>query len=255
MIFYLVYFSWFFGEILKTNIFQGSTSPGKKIKTKNRGSSLLIGIIIFISIFMFFLFTGYRINLTSNWIFYPAIASLIFYLLYIIKILWTIIFLSIESSRSIDENDKGSALLIIVSNFIIITVAFLFAGYNIALLPTWIFIPGIVLMIIGFIIRQWSIAILGYFFSSTVGVKKNHKLIDIGPYQLIRHLSYTAGFMFVIGLGLTLQSWGTIIIAIIMSSIAYSYRIHREENLLITKFGNEYIKYMKRTKKLIPYIL
>lgn len=124
LIFYLVYFSWFFGEIFKTNIFQHSKSHGEKIKTKNRGSSLLIGIIIFISIFMFFLFTGYKINLTSNWMFYPAIASLIFYLLYIIKILWTIIFPSIESSGSIDENDKGSALLIIVSNFILLQLLF-----------------------------------------------------------------------------------------------------------------------------------
>ncbi|MDD3984858.1 MAG: isoprenylcysteine carboxylmethyltransferase family protein [Methanobacterium sp.] len=110
-------------------------------------------------------------------------------------------------------------------------------------------------MIIGFIIRQWSITILGCFFLPTVGVKKDHKLIDSGPYKLIRHPSYTGSCIFLIGLGLTLQSWGTVIIAIIIISIAYGYRIHIEENILISKFGDEYIKYMKRTKKIIPYIL
>lgn len=105
LIFYLVYFPWFFGEILRTNLFQHPKNH-EDIKTKNIGSSILIGVIIFISIFTISLFTGYRINLKSNWFFYPAIGSLIFYLLYVIKILWIIIFPSVKDGNIIYDNDK-----------------------------------------------------------------------------------------------------------------------------------------------------
>jgi protein-S-isoprenylcysteine O-methyltransferase Ste14 len=33
----------------------------------------------------------------------------------------------------------------------------------------------------------------------------------------------------------------------------FIYRIRIEEKMLIEKFGDEYLQYMKRTKKLIPF--
>ena len=41
---------------------------------------------------------------------------------------------------------------------------------------------GIGLMLLRIIIRQWSIAVLGGFFSSTVGTQKGQKVVDKGPY-------------------------------------------------------------------------
>lgn len=34
----------------------------------------------------------------------------------------------------------------------------------------------------------------------------------------------------------------------------YLYRTNFEEKMLIQKFGDEYLEYMKDTKKMIPYI-
>ena len=79
--------------------------------------------------------------------------------------------------------------------------------------------------------------------------------MDNGPYKLIRHPSYTGGLLILIGLGLALQSWGAVLITLLILSLAYGYRIHVEEKLLVTELGDEYIDYMKRTKRLIPYIL
>jgi|GEM_PF-203880 protein-S-isoprenylcysteine O-methyltransferase Ste14 len=256
LIFYLVYFAWFLGEILKASVFPGSSSHGAKMKRRGVGSSILIGVIIFVSFAAFFFFTGYDITLSPNWVFYPGIVSLIFFLVYLIKIVRVSITPpSHLGETKIKEEDKGSALLIIVGNFVAIVVAFFFAAFNIALLPNWVFYLGVVLMILGVIVRQWSIAVLGRFFSSTVGVQKDQKVVDNGPYRLIRHPSYTGGFLFMIGLGLALQSWGTVLITLLIFSLVYGYRIRVEENALISKLGNEYVEYMKKTKKLIPYVL
>ena len=160
-----------------------------------------------------------------------------------------------RQGAKINRKDKGSALLIIISIIISITVSFLFAWYNIALLPSWTFYPGIVLMLLGIIVRQWSIFVLGRFFLGTVGTQEGQKVVKNGPYKLIRHPAYAGAILTLTGLGLALQSWGAVLITLLIFSLAYGYRIHIEENALILKLGNEYMNYMKRTKRIIPYIL
>ena len=110
-------------------------------------------------------------------------------------------------------------------------------------------------MILGIVIRQWSIVELGRFFSVNVGTQKGQKVVKNGPYKLVRHPSYTGLLLTLIGIGLALLSWGAVIILILVFGCTFGYRIHIEEKLLISEFNGEYIQYMKKTKRLIPYIL
>lgn len=50
---------------------------------------------------------------------------------------------------------------------------------------------------IGF--RLWSIHTLGRFFRGVVHVRADHKVIQRGPYRLLRHASYAGALMAVIG--------------------------------------------------------
>ncbi len=155
----------------------------------------------------------------------------------------------------INRKDKSSGLFLIVTIFMSIIIAIYFAGANIAMLPSWFFYPGIILMILGIIFRQWSIAVLGQFFSARLGTQKGQKVIEKGPYTLIRHPSYTGALIILIGIGLALQSLAAVLTLVLLFSLAYGYRIHIEEKVLISELGEEYIQYMKRTKKLIPYVI
>ena len=141
----------------------------------------------------------------------------------------------------IKKEDKGSRLLLSLGMYISVIVAFYFAFRNIAALPSWTFYPGIFLMILGIIIRQWSIAELGRFFSVNVGTQKGQKVVKNGPYKLIRHLSYTGLLLTLIGIGLALQSWGAVIILILVFGCTFGYRIHIEEKLLISELNGELI--------------
>ena len=150
------------------------------------------------------------------------------------------------------KKDKGSVLILRVLMYVSVMIAILFDLENTAMLPNWFFYPGIVLIVIGTLVRQWSIFVLGRFFTLTVSVQKNQKVVDHGPYRYIRHPSYLGLFLIIVGIGLALQSWGGIIVLLVMNGVAFGYRMHVEEKVLVSELGDDYIQYMKRTKRLIP---
>jgi protein-S-isoprenylcysteine O-methyltransferase Ste14 len=155
----------------------------------------------------------------------------------------------------LNRKDRGSGLFIFFIIFLSIITAILFAGAGIAMLPSWFFYPGIIVMILGIIFRQWSIAVLGRFFSGTVSTQEGQKVVENGPYKYIRHPSYTGALLILIGIGLALQSWGAVVTLVFLFSLAYGYRIHIEEKVLIKELGDPYVEYKKRTKRIIPYII
>jgi protein-S-isoprenylcysteine O-methyltransferase Ste14 len=130
-----------------------------------------------------------------------------------------------------------------------------FAKIGFGLLPDWIYYVGIAVMFAGIVFRQWAIAVLGRYFSTVLGVQEEHKVVDTGPYRLIRHPSYTGVLIFYAGIGLAVQSLASVMIAIAIFGIAYGYRIFVEEKVLINELGNSYVEYMKRTKRVIPYLV
>ena len=151
--------------------------------------------------------------------------------------------------------DRSSRLLISLSMFLSLMIAFLFAAFGIASLPSGAFYLGIGLMIAGILLRQWSIAVLGRYFSRTVGVQEGQAVVDRGPYRLVRHPAYTGSLLTMVGLGFVLQSWGAVLVLIAFFGAAFGYRIHVEEAVLTSKLGDEYVAYAKKTKRLIPYVL
>ena len=153
------------------------------------------------------------------------------------------------------RRDRGSAALIILSVFASITVAFSLGSAGVGALPDWVFYPGVFLMILGVVIRQWAIAVLGRFFSLTVRVAEDHRVVDKGPYRLVRHPSYTGVMITFTGLGLAVQSWPAVLVLLLVFGVAYGYRMQVEEATLALQLGEEYVAYTRRTKRLIPYFV
>jgi protein-S-isoprenylcysteine O-methyltransferase Ste14 len=193
-------------------------------------------------------------------LFPTTIAAAIFYVVYALwlfseLVIGGIIPRSRRRGAPIIYEDKSSRPLIALSTFLSLMIAFLFASSGIASLPTGAFYLGIGLMIVGILLRQWSIAVLGRYFSRTVGIQEGQAVVDWGPYRLVRHPAYTGSLLTTVGLGFVLQSWGAVLVLIAFFGVAFGYRIHVEEGVLISELGDEYIAYAKRTKRLIPYVL
>jgi protein-S-isoprenylcysteine O-methyltransferase Ste14 len=155
---------------------------------------------------------------------------------------------------TLEIKDRWSGLVVVFGLIAAVYLAFGLSLAGIALLPDWLFYPGIALMVLGIFIRQWSIALLGGFFSTLVSIQEGQTIIRKGPYRYVRHPSYTGAIMIFTGIGLAILSWGAVLVLLVASFIVYEYRIHIEEKALVEGFGEEYVRYMAETKMLVPFI-
>jgi len=153
------------------------------------------------------------------------------------------------------KRDRGSGALIIFTVLVSIIIALSLGYAGVGLLPDWVFYPGIFLMLLGVLVRQWAIAVLGRFFSLTVRVAEDHRVVVKGPYRLVRHPSYTGVLITFIGLALAVQSWGALLVLLTVFGVSYGYRMRVEERVLQSELGPDYAEYMKRTKRLIPFLI
>jgi len=153
------------------------------------------------------------------------------------------------------KKDRGSRALITFAILVSMLISFYFGYAGVGALPDWIFYIGIFLMFFGVLVRQYAIAILGRFFSLSVHVSEDQKVVDRGPYKLVRHPSYTGIMLMAIGLGLAVQSLAALLVLLLFFSISFGYRMYVEERALLSGLGQDYASYMKRTKRLIPFII
>ncbi|HVO77754.1 MAG TPA: isoprenylcysteine carboxylmethyltransferase family protein [Methanomassiliicoccales archaeon] len=149
----------------------------------------------------------------------------------------------------------GSNILIMIDWIVLFLACTIFAQRSIALLPEWSFYVGIALMVLGIIVRQWAIVVLGKWFSGSIAIQEGHQVVDVGPYRLVRHPSYTGALMIQIGIGLAFASWGAVLVIIVSFAIAYGQRMLIEEKELREQLGKRYADYMRRTKRLVPFLV
>jgi protein-S-isoprenylcysteine O-methyltransferase Ste14 len=117
-----------------------------------------------------------------------------------------------------------------------------------------VFFVGIVLMFAGMALRLYSVALLGRYFTFEVAVHTDQPVIEIGPYRYIRHPSYAGALLTITGLGLALGNWAGLIALLGCMVVAYGYRIRIEESALVEALGEPYKKYIRRTRRLIPFV-
>ena len=113
---------------------------------------------------------------------------------------------------------------------------------------------GFALMLVGISIRWVAIHTLGRFFTRTVTVMDDHRIIRSGLYRHLRHPSYAGCLLGDLGLGMAYSNWLSIVIIFVPILAASLYRIRVEEDALLENFGNEYIEYARSTKRLIPKV-
>ena len=121
-------------------------------------------------------------------------------------------------------------------------------------------VAGLLLLITGGLIRMKARLELkkkGRFGSLTKTVQlqivKGHQLVKDGLYKHIRHPIYLGEILRNVGFVVIFSSVYGILI-VLLASVFLLFRIEIEERMLIVVFDNQYKKYKKNTKKMIPYV-
>src|ERR1041385_6674636 len=112
-------------------------------------------------------------------------------------------------------------------------------------------VAAVVLFAAGLILRWWAIITLGRFFTVDVTTEKDHELVERGPFQWVRHPSYTGVLLAFIGWALTLRNWATMAVVLVPIFVAFWGGMNVEEEALRGALGERYADYIKRTKRLV----
>lgn len=116
----------------------------------------------------------------------------------------------------------------------------------------WPPLAGLGVFCAGIVLRIWAVRTLGRFFRYTVVVDEDHRVVEDGPYRLIRHPSYTGLLLATLGLGIALGNWLAIAACLLPPLVGFSIRLLHEEKVLAAQLGDPYRSYMRRTRRLIP---
>jgi len=156
-----------------------------------------------------------------------------------------------EGSRPADRGSYAALTVLMAAGY---WAAFYCAARYGRTFGAWASWLGAVLTVGGTLFRQWAIRTLGAYFTRSVRVSSDQRVVQEGPYRWVRHPSYTGGMLAAVGIGLALgNAWS---LAFLVAAIVpgFAYRIVVEEKALSETLGEPYRAYRVRTKRLIPFV-
>src|SRR5580704_16591702 len=109
-------------------------------------------------------------------------------------------------------------------------------------------------MMLGIALRQWSVLVLGQFFTVQVRVREDQTVVDTGPYRFVRHPSYTGIMITFLGVGVALENWLSLAALVVIPTIGLVVRIRVEERALTDALGEPYREFSRSRARLIPKV-
>lgn len=107
------------------------------------------------------------------------------------------------------------------------------------------------LLLAGIVVCWWARWHIGKLWAGGVEVKEGHRVVDTGPYGLVRHPIYTGAFMALVSFELIRARPVDLLFAVgFIAFFAVKARI--EERFLCANFGEAYENYRSRVPMLVP---
>ncbi|XVF67030.1 hypothetical protein PTKIN_Ptkin10aG0087900 [Pterospermum kingtungense] len=152
--------------------------------------------------------------------------------------------------------------LLISKNYLVAMVCSLLEYFlEIVLFPGlkeywWVSNTGLVMVVIGEIIRKLAIITAGQAFTHLIKVyhEEHHQLVTHGVYRFIRHPGYSGFLIWSVGTQIMLcNPISTVAFAIVVWHF-FAERIPYEEYFLKQFFGSDYEEYARRVPSGVPFV-
>ncbi len=109
--------------------------------------------------------------------------------------------------------------------------------------------------ILGFAFTWWARFSLGRLWSASVGRKKDHRVVDTGPYAIVRHPIYT-GVITALFATAVVMGTATALVGATLATIGFRIKARLEERFLRSELGPDaYDNYSRRVPMLVPRLI
>lgn len=105
----------------------------------------------------------------------------------------------------------------------------------------------------GLLFTWWARIYLGRLWSSVISRKEDHRIIDTGPYSLVRHPIYSGLILALVATGIA-EATVTALIGAALLIFGVWLKASSEERFLRAELGSEYDAYSRRVPMLIPFL-
>lgn len=120
--------------------------------------------------------------------------------------------------------------------------------------PNWVTgVLGLILCAAGLGLAVWARQTLGDNWSAVVTAKPDQTLVERGPYRWARHPIYTGTLLLGIGTALVVGMVSSVV-AVIFLGGSLLLRVRDEEKVMLQQFPEDYPRYQRRTRLLIPWL-
>jgi protein-S-isoprenylcysteine O-methyltransferase Ste14 len=121
-----------------------------------------------------------------------------------------------------------------------------------AAVPPWLQAAG-AFGVAFYMLGAWVTFRENAFAAAVVKVQESHRVIDTGPYSVVRHPMYASALFFFAGIALLLGSWLGLALAILFM-LGIAWRAVREEGVLMAELPG-YADYAKRVRyRFVPFV-
>jgi protein-S-isoprenylcysteine O-methyltransferase Ste14 len=174
---------------------------------------------------------------------------------------WMYWFISAARTRASAKRRRSFPPLLLITLMLILAWALLAGEAPPGLLPervipagAWADLTGLAITVLGLGLAVWARVHLGRNWSSRPTIRVGHTLVRTGPYRFVRNPIYTGLLVGYTGTAIVIGAFWAFVLMLFLLA-AFLMRIREEEKILLEEFGEEYEKYRREVRALIPYLL
>ena len=109
-------------------------------------------------------------------------------------------------------------------------------------------------MLMGLALTWWARIYLGRLWSSAITRKEKHRLVETGPYALVRHPIYTGLIIALLATAVT-EATPVALLGALLIALGLWVKARAEERFLLSELGPEaYTRYRCRVPMLVPFL-
>lgn len=126
--------------------------------------------------------------------------------------------------------------------------------FQIYSVPPWRIVVSIILFSLASGLSWTSSRALAGQLRIDAALGSEHKLIKSGPYALVRNPIYTSMLLVLCGIGIIITGWKVFAAALLLFIAGTETRVRTEEQLLASRFGEEFETYRRAVPAYLPFL-